>query len=390
MLEELRSLGVLDAGYLPKLMDQVRAHVARKAPGTDLAEEGEPGFANLDAELAGLEQARDAVPPEPEELEPAEPQPESTPESNARPSGPTYDRIREALAPLFGRRAAGPDLRPVAVEAPTIPTSAWKPAPTPPRVEVVPPVTVRPPSGDSAAPASPAVPLPLLRQADVLGSGLSAAGRRYTDPTFVVAGLPRGILREADLSRSRFAGVRFLGRHRYLECRFADADLTGILMEAGEHPHQFVQCNFQNARFDASRIGFALFHECDLTGTRWSGARLERVRFTDCILDGAEWEGAELVETRILALEPAPTEVTPDVAEGEAGVAGEAALAEDLPTAESPLPTPGSQSPSGLASGAGIESPAPAAQPTAPPAAPSGSSAPEGTPENAVPPGVPR
>jgi uncharacterized protein YjbI with pentapeptide repeats len=157
-----------------------------------------------------------------------------------------------------------------------------------------------------------------------LGESLVAPGRRYTDAAFSVAGLPRGILRQADLSGSGFAGVRFSGRHRYLDCRFAGADLSAIQLDPQPRPHQFVRCDFTGAQFDGSRLGFALFHECDLSGTRWSGARLDRVRFSECVLDGAVWDGADFVETRIAGMKQPPARPplqneTEPVAEAPAG-----------------------------------------------------------------------
>jgi uncharacterized protein YjbI with pentapeptide repeats len=125
------------------------------------------------------------------------------------------------------------------------------------------------------------------------------------DSAFSVAGLPRGILRQADLSQSGFAGVRFTGRHRYLDCRFAGADWSHVQLEPQARAHQFVRCDFTGTKFDGSRIAFALFHECDLRGTHWEGARLERVRFSECALDGVEWSGADFVETRIVSMPPA-------------------------------------------------------------------------------------
>jgi hypothetical protein len=96
-----------------------------------------------------------------------------------------------------------------------------------------------------------------------------------------------------------------------LDCRFTDADLKGIHLESQGRPHQFVRCNFQGAQFDASRIGFALFHECNLTHTHWTGARLERVRFSECVTDGVDWGGADLVETRVVGADKAELDAVP-------------------------------------------------------------------------------
>ena len=295
MLEELQSQGVLEEAYIPNLVEQARAYAAKGAPAPEAEEWQEPGLDEA-APRAALEQetlaaASHHLPGEPGE----EPLRQLAP--SPRGIGTlTYDRLRAALRPLFGRKAPQPSAL-VAGEASPIPESAWTPAPPPPRVDAP-----RPGESSAEVPAPvPAGPPALFRQQDLLGSAIAAVGRRYADPTFAVAGLPRGILRQADLSRTGFAGVRFTGRHRYLDCRFSDADLSAILLEPQGRPHQFVRCDFNGARFDLSRIGFALFHECDLTGTRWTGARLERIRFSDCLLNGVEWSGAEFAETRIVS-----------------------------------------------------------------------------------------
>jgi uncharacterized protein YjbI with pentapeptide repeats len=310
MVEEVRSVGVLDATYLPKLLEQIRAHAAKSAPEAEGSEWKEPGVEETAEGDAKVSPA--ALPerhgPDHAQLEPAEQvKPAAVPKE--RLAAATYDRIREALAPLFGRKSGPPALKPIEVEAPTIPTGAWKPAPAPPRIEVAPPIMPRADIAKVSPALTPTVPAApgLLRQQDLLGSGLAGAGRRYADSSFAVATLPRGILRDADLSRSGFAGVRFVGRHRYLDCRFAEADLSGIQLEAQTRAHQFVHCNFKNARFDASRLSFALFHECDLSGSRWTGAHLERVRFSECMLQDVEWGGAEFVETRILSMKTPTT-----------------------------------------------------------------------------------
>lgn len=144
-----------------------------------------------------------------------------------------------------------------------------------------------------------------------MADALAAPGRQYGDPEFSVADLPHGILRHADLSAGDFSGVRFTGRHRYLDCRFSGADLSRIVLEAESRAHQFVRCDFSGAQFDGSRLCFALFHECNLSGSHWHGARLEHVRFSDCQLDGADWNGADLVETELPGGTAAPPPPTP-------------------------------------------------------------------------------
>jgi hypothetical protein len=317
MLEELRSVGVLDETYLPKLLAQVKDHAAKSAP-VETGTWQEPGVEDDAAPNAGGPAVAASRTSEPDET--LEDEPPSDSDTGADQDDPgsfgaaTYNRIRHALAPLFGTKQAASALRPVAVEAPTIPESAWTPAPPPPRValpvrEAAPaPLAAAPKAGAGAATVEASVAAASvsgsLRQQDLLGDGISAPGRQYTDPTFEVAGLPRGILHQADFSGTRFAGVRFTGRHRYLDCRFAGADLSAVQLAATSRAHQFVRCDFTGAHFDASRIGFALFHECNLSNTRWTGARLERVRFSECALEGVSWDGAEFVETRILSMAP--------------------------------------------------------------------------------------
>ncbi len=344
MLEELRSLGLLDEGFVPKLLERVRAHTAGSVPEEeDLDRPGaaqEPG-ADARGERPGPEGSAVAEPP---------------PAGQRRGVGLlSYNRIREALAPLFGKKAPRPqNLAQIPAQGPDIPPSDWKPAPPPPRVEPAPQGEAQraetaaapsaalavPPAAGARPAASPAAPA-LLRQQDLLGSGLAAPGRRYTDAAFSVAGLPRGILRQADLNRSRFTGVFFSGRHRYLDCRFAGADLSAIQLEPQARAHQFVRCDFTGAQFAGSRLGFALFHECNLSGTRWSGARLERVRFSECVLDGVEWDGAEFIETRIASMarsveQPASAVPEPPPSGSAAAKSAEAEPAEVEPAAAEP------------------------------------------------------
>ncbi|MFI5400719.1 MAG: pentapeptide repeat-containing protein [SAR324 cluster bacterium] len=303
MLEELRSLGVLEEGYIPKLVEQARAYAARVGPQGEPEAWQEPGADEAASAAAPAEESPGPAgaggpggPGEPGAERPAQPEPVRHGIGSL-----SYDRILQALAPLFGRKVASP--APQVPKPAPIPESGWTPAASPPR-EAAP----RPREASSALPPPDAEPGAAgappagLRQEDLLGGAAAATGRRYADPTFSVAALPGGILRAADLSRTGFAGVRFIGRHRYLDCRFSQADLTAILLEPQERAHQFVRCDFKGARFDSSRLGFALFHQCDLTGTRWNGARLERVRFSDCLLDGVEWGGADFVDTRIVSM----------------------------------------------------------------------------------------
>ncbi|MFI5400759.1 MAG: pentapeptide repeat-containing protein, partial [SAR324 cluster bacterium] len=355
MLAELRSLGVLDEGYIPKLVEQARAYAAKVAPQEEPEAWQEPGVAEPAPGDGSGEESPAAAgadgPGEPGAERPAQPEP--------APHGIgslSYDLIRKALAPLFGSKIAR-----LAVQVPDtapIPESAWTPAPPPPR-EAAPrpretsPAPPLPDAQPGLAGASPAG----LRQEDLLGSTVAATGRRYLDPIFAVTALPGGILRGVDLSRTGFTGVRFIGRHRYLDCRFAEADMTVILLEPQERPHQFVRCDFKGARFDSSRLGFALFHQCDLTATRWNGARLERVRFSDCLLDGVEWGGAEFADTRIVSM------AIP--AEPDAG-----AVAEPMPSpsgatagAHDPETPPAPPSPSALGSCGALAWPPPSAPP---------------------------
>lgn len=369
--EELRTEGLLDEDYLAKLLAQVRTHMAHapadpedagwEEPGLEAGLEtrletrlepaagsgaetgldggGQQGTENLaragDAPgaLAGA-QAADAAGPAGESS--TAPQQVAAPQANAPlvnasqanaplpPAAPvapprigrlSYGRIRELLAPLFGRKAAPEETAaPIAPDAESSP-GAWQPTPPPPRVESH-PVQAAPETAGAATGA--ALPGPggagataVLRQQDVVADALAAPGRQYGDPEFSVADLPHGILRHADLSAGDFSGVRFTGRHRYLDCRFSGADLSRIVLEAESRAHQFVRCDFSGAQFDGSRLCFALFHECNLSGSHWHGARLEHVRFSDCQLDGADWNGADLVETELPGGTAAPPPPTP-------------------------------------------------------------------------------
>ena len=300
MLGELRSQGVLDEGYIPKLVEQARVYAAKVGRQGEPEAWQEPGVAEAAADLASTERSSARAGAWGPDV-PAAEHPARTERARHGIGSLTYDRIRQALAPLFGTKVTRPPVQ-VAEEAP-IPESQWTPAPPPPRVEAPRP---REPSLASplggAEPVAAGAPPAGLRQEDLLSGTEAAAGRRYADPTFAVADLPGGILRSADLSGAEFAGVRFVRRHRYLDCRFSGTDLTEILLEPQQRAHQFVRCDFKRARFDSSRLGFALFHQCDLTGTRWNGARLERVRFSNCLLDGVEWGGAEFADTRIVSM----------------------------------------------------------------------------------------
>lgn len=331
MLAELQSLGVLEEGYIPKLVEQARAYAARVGPQGEPEAWQEPG-ADESASAAAPAEESPALADAGEPGAEGQVQPEPVRHGVGSLS---YDRIRQALAPLFGRKISRPAPQ-VSAPAP-IPESGWTPAPLPPREAAPRPreTSTTLPLPD-AEPGAAGAPPAGLRQEDLLGGAVAAAGRRYADPTFAVAALPGGILRAADLSRTGFAGVRFIGRHRYLDCRFSQTDLTVILLEPQERAHQFVRCDFKGARFDSSRLGFALFHQCDLTGTRWNGARLERVRFSDCLLDGVEWGGAEFADTRIVSMAvPAEPDAAEETVPTPSGAAAAAQGAETPPAPSS-------------------------------------------------------
>jgi hypothetical protein len=343
-LDELRDLGALDETVLPKLLEQVRARVQSNSPEPAPVQKELPAPRQPHAEplpgrgaaaavgipLAGTDAA--AAPPD------AQPVPATEPRQGIGRSA--YERLREAVAPLFGPKAEPepPVPAPVAQDI-GLPPSEGKPAPLPARAESHPTQAPAGSPGEAIAPAPAAssmsgIPAP-LRRADVAGTAWVAPGRRYGDPAFSVAELPRGILRHADLSGSDFSDVHFAGRHRALDCRFSGANLSRILLDPQPRPHQFVRCDFSGARFDGSRIGFALFHQCNLSGTKWRGARLERVRFCACVLDGVEWGDAEQIETRIAPGPPAqrpPSPAQPAMPEG-APTGGAAAAPEVAPAA---------------------------------------------------------
>jgi hypothetical protein len=351
MLEDLRAQGLLAADYVAKLAEQARAYAARGAPPEAPEAWQEPGVEpDAPAPLPG-EAAPDAHEgPLPAAAAAAPQGPPAPRESGPRSIGTlTYDRLREALAPMFGRkrRLRG---QPVPVDPAPIPASGWTPAPPPPRVAapgafdhaVGPPAPV--PGNPEAGAGRPPGTQATFGLQDLLDGAGAAAGRRYADASFSVDRLPRGILRQADLSGAGFAGVLFAGRHRYLDCRFANADLSAIRLDPQGRAHQFVRCDFRGARFDASRLGFALFHECDLTGTRWTGARLERIRFSHCLLNGVEWSGAEFVETRMVTGGPPSAERSGPPAEPPPAEPPPAepppAEPADAASADAPVPAP--------------------------------------------------
>ncbi len=424
MHEELRALGLLDDDTLPKLLAQVRAHMAHAPaepegwqepglepelepglePAVDAGKAGgvEPGLEDEASALETIQAANDAQETTEDNRAPASALAHGTALAHgialARVTAPPpttalaprhgigrlgADKIREFLAPLFRRKSPSEQAPavPVTADAEASP-GAWQPAPPPPRVEPPAPQVAGTAVGVPAGAVAPATEPVVLRQQDVQGAAFAAPGRRYADAAFSVAGLPSSILRQADLSGSSFAGVRFTGRHRYLDCRFTGADLSRIELESQSRPHQFVRCDFSGAQFGASRLFFALFHECDLSGSRWTGARLERVHFSDCKLDGVDWDGAELIETQVPGRSSAAS-LAPGVPDA---APGGTVLNATVPDGTIPAETvPGNSVSSGAVPGGTVpDTGAPAQAPAAPaPRSPAPSPAPSAAPSAA-------
>jgi hypothetical protein len=254
--------------------------------------------------------------------------------------------------------AAGTEASPGAAQAAVSNPAVSNPAAPQPVVSqlgVVQPTVLKATVPQVVLPQPAVLQTAVLRQQDVLPDAFAAPARRYADPEFSVAALPRGILRHADLSACDFTGVRFTGRHRYLDCRFTGADLARIVLEAGSRAHQFVRCDFSGAQFAGSRLGFVLFHECDLRGSQWDRARLERVRFSDCQVEGVDWSGADLVDSGLPGGTAVPASPIPPAggATNELGTSADTAPVAQAsaapPTAPPPQPSAAPASPDAAA-----------------------------------------
>jgi hypothetical protein len=241
LLEELKHLGVLEPDYIPGLL----APEASEADGTEDLSPVAPG----------------------RELPPSAP----VLSLGRRGDGIgilSYRRLLEIVGSMFRGRPAVP-----------------RPAP--------PPQVTAEDTGFQRTTEFPSAEELNMRQGDIQ-AGVSLPGRRYADPEFSLAALPKGILAGADLSACSFLGVAFVGVQRHVDCRWAGADLGSMDLAPQERPHQFARCNFSGTNFSDAHIRHATFFQCDLSGSHWAGAVLERVKFVECRVEGVQWAGADL------------------------------------------------------------------------------------------------
>jgi len=147
-----------------------------------------------------------------------------------------------------------------------------------------------PERNDQPAPATPS----RFSQDDLASREFYPAGLQYSQPTLELEFIPDGVLRDRDFSGCTFQGTRLLGLHLYHNCLFSRAHLASVVLPRQERPHQFVGCNFRQAKLEACRLNFVLFSHCDLSDTNWKGSQLDTVKFVQCNIDGAQWEGVDL------------------------------------------------------------------------------------------------
>jgi uncharacterized protein YjbI with pentapeptide repeats len=136
-----------------------------------------------------------------------------------------------------------------------------------------------------------------MHQADFALADLPKAGLRYADPEFNMAGIPGGMLADANLSGASFAGVRLTGTQIFRGCNLSGIDLRGVSMARAEQPHQFVDCDLTGASFGQAGIEYVLFLRCDLSYSQWQNAQLNRVKFSECRISGSNWAGVDLSRT---------------------------------------------------------------------------------------------
>ncbi len=363
--DELREQGLLDADYVPRLLEQLNILPAPEAQSQGASEAYPSGAMPADGahpESADPDSASDAKGEAGAAVAAAEPEAARIPKRGGI-GALSYDRVLEIVGAVFfkGRSKPAPPAADVqTLSAPPAKAATGATAASgataiagkqPPAIAPAAPAEA--PAGAEAQGASAAG---ALHQSDFAPPLRAGPGLRYQGATFELGALPKGILRDADLSMASFAGVNFNGRHRYLDCRFTGADLSGIVLQPQQRAHQFVRCDFEGANFAHSRLGYLLFHQCNLKRSTWAGARLERVRFVECQLEDAAWADSEWIETRIGTAPPghAPVPTAPiadprdqkapdePAAEAPQGAVPSApATAEDRASAAAPIPEAG-------------------------------------------------